>query len=61
MFVNALQLAVINYFFLSMGTGYFQINELYTRKLESTTTYLHTTKQNYKSLIVVKNNNKLIF
>ena len=55
MFVNALQLACkINAFACSWGSGYFQVNELYTRKLEALPSAYTQHKQNYMSLIMPK-------
>ena len=51
MCVNVLQLIT---FACSWGSGYFQVNELYTRKLEALPSAYAQHKQSYISLIMSK-------
>ena len=55
MFVNALQLAC-NYLLLLVhgGSGYFQVNELYTRKLKALPSAYTQHKLSYISFIMSK-------
>ena len=56
MFVNALQLACNKLLYLAIvhGFGYFQVNELYTRKLEALPSAYTHHKQSYIPLIMSK-------